>query len=643
MSVLEMQKISLASLPEHKQEILELLEKSEVMQITYGAATTDPRPLADIEHELTELKSAIRSLIALENKQQSFIEGFLSGKEEIKPQETIQTKDLSLVIEQLKDLENRVSNLKNLKTQLMLEKEKLLPWTQLEVPLNALCPTKNLAFICVSVKLKQLKELGSALNDSFRDSSIEIINKTKNLCYLAIICLTEDLKRIEHAANKFGTTIISLPQSTNTVKQELIRIQQLIKQTQTDINGCYRSAKKHLTHLRDLKISHDHYLGQKNLLLAGQLAINSDHTFMLQGWIKKKDLKTLKQKINPITKAFEIFEIEPDKDELAPIVIENPKAFSPFEMITKVYGTPKTHDLDPTLFLSFFFILFFGICLGDVGYGITLSLASVYFLKRYKLPKGGIHLFKLLFLGGIASMIAGVLTGSYLGYTPSQIPFPWLSSLQIIDPIKDPLTMLGFSLALGLIQIFFGMLLQLANKIRNKDYLSAVIDDGFWIFFLINLVAMLLSFMLFPQLTFIFKFNSILGAVLLVMTQGRHKHTYIEKFFSGVLSLYKVTGYMGDTLSYSRLLALGMSSAIIGAVINILAQMAGSGIPGFGFIVMLILLVIGHVFNLIISVLGAFVHSMRLQMVEFFSKFYEGGGKEFKPFKRSAEFTTIIN
>jgi V/A-type H+-transporting ATPase subunit I len=239
------------------------------------------------------------------------------------------------------------------------------------------------------------------------------------------------------------------------------------------------------------------------------------------------------------------------------------------------------------------------------------------------------------------------LTGSYLGFSPSEIPAALLPlkqlliSIQIVDPIKSPLVMLIFSLALGVVQILFGIFLQMLQKITKKQYVSAVIDEGLWMFFLGSLVFLIVSNALSLQTARIASYFSIGGAAALVLTQGRHKKNIIQKFLSGLLSLYKVSGYMGDTLSYSRLLALGMSTTIIGSVINILAGMIKGGVPILGFVLMIVILILGHLFNLVVGTLGAFVHTTRLQMVEFFTKFYEGGGREFRPYKRQAEYTII--
>jgi V/A-type H+-transporting ATPase subunit I len=405
-------------------------------------------------------------------------------------------------------------------------------------------------------------------------------------------------------------------------------------------------ALKLANNLLRVKMMHDIILEKKASLETEEKIFTSRHAFVLEGWIQKNDFVPVKNDLGGISDAVEIIKTDPKEGEIAPTIIRNQGILSPFELVTRIFALPRQTEIDPTPALSFFFILFFGICLGDFGYGIVLTLFSFYFLKRYKLPEGGKKLFLLLVMGGIASAIAGIATGSYFGYTPPEISaaVPQLkdlvSSAQIIDPVKDPLRMLFVSLGLGLIQIFLGKFLSLFQKILNGQYLEAIIDDAFWIFLLASLVLFAISSFIFPGMVVLSRNLSIVGAALLIISQGRNEKNIIKKALVGILSLYSVSAYLGDILSYSRLLALGMTSAIIGSVINILANMA-RGAPLIGGLLMFAILVFGHLFNLIISTLGAFVHSLRLQMVEFFGKFYEGGGKEFKPLRRAAEYTVL--
>jgi len=287
--------------------------------------------------------------------------------------------------------------------------------------------------------------------------------------------------------------------------------------------------------------------------------------------------------------------------------------------------------------------LFFAMCLSDVGYGIILAIISYYYLRTLTLSEGGKKLLTLLFWGGIATILVGILTGSYFGLDLNQLP-PLMGNalkrVQVIDPIKNPLNMLILSLLLGVIQNLFGVALAMYWKIREREYVSAILDHGLWIYFLLCLVFMIAASGLGSPLSGIFGKLSITGAVLLVLTQGRSEPTLLKKAIFGILSLYRTTGYLGDTLSYSRLLALMMTTSIIGMVINIIAGMT-KNIPVLGYVFMFLILLVGHTFNLVVSTLGAFIHSTRLQLVEFFGKFYEGSGKEFKPFRHETKYVII--
>jgi len=179
------------------------------------------------------------------------------------------------------------------------------------------------------------------------------------------------------------------------------------------------------------------------------------------------------------------------------------------------------------------------------------------------------------------------------------------------------------------------------ENMRNRRFVNAILDQGLWLYFLSSLVFLVVSKGLNLGVARVAIGMAIIGAIALVLTQGRGEKNPFKKIISGILSLYKTTGYLGDTLSYSRLLALGMTTSIIGMVINIIASIASKGIPVIGYILMFAILIFGHTFNLLVGILGAFIHSARLQLVEFFTKFYEGGGKEFKPYRYETKYITI--
>ncbi|MFH1576222.1 MAG: V-type ATP synthase subunit I [Candidatus Margulisiibacteriota bacterium] len=660
MSILETQKIHIVSLKQHKDKIMKCLRLHEVMDIQTmslnepGPKSEDQRAneeeISKLEYNLAEIKSAITFLESLIQRKKGLVESFAPQKEEISHPQFVQTCrgfDCAGVLAKCQAIEARLANLRNLSNEMQNDRDRLLPWQSLNLPLNELASSQRINIVLGVIKNKQLADLRSKLEQLTTATELQAVSSTKQESHLLLVYLTQFADQIDQLLSKIDFTPLSLPLSDKTPKEELARLRAVSQETNYEILEQLAEAKKLASQLDKLKYMYDLNLGHKTGLETKQKLADTVYAFVIEGWIKKNDCAKLKTELLEVAKELEIIPIAPAKDEKHPVVLKNPKVFSPFELITKIYGTPKYEEFDPSIPLSFFFALFFGICLGDFGYGLALAATSLYFLKRYRLPEGGQKLFRLLIFGGGVAVIVGMLTGSYLGFSPSEIPaglLPlknFLLSIQIIDPMKSPLTLLLFSLALGVIQILFGILLQLALRIRNKQYVSAILDDGLWFFFLSSLVFLIVaSALALPSAGLAGKL-SLAGAGLLVLTQGRHKKNIIQKFLSGLLSLYKVSGYMGDTLSYSRLLALGMSTTIIGSVINILANMVKGGPPVLGIILMIIILIVGHIFNMIIGTLGAFVHSTRLQMVEFFSKFYEGGGREFKPFKREAEYTVL--
>jgi V/A-type H+-transporting ATPase subunit I len=652
MAIVEMQKIHILSLKQHQEEILKQLQKHEVLDIQTmaEAETLGMEELGKHDLQLAEIKSAIAFLEGISKKKKSFIEGFIPPKEEIGEAELLQTCsefDCGQFLEKSKGIENELVSIKSLKNELQADIGKLIPWRSLAAPLNDLGCTPNTCIATGKIRTGKFEDFKYKFEKFTNAVEMVIARRTREETYLIIIYLTAETTALSDFLSKTEFEPISLPVSDNSPQQEILKLRSLLNKADIQLNEYLEEAQQLLRHLNKLKYLYDLILSNKATLEAQRKFINTRYTFVIEGWIKKSDSEKLRRELLKVSKEIEIFKIQPAEGEKPPVVLKNPGILSPFELITSIYGTPKSDELDPTGPLSFFFALFFGICLGDFGYGLVLALFAVYFLKKYKLSRGGIKLMRLLFLGGGVSALVGLLTGSYLGLSPAEIPAyllplkSFLTSVQIIDPIKNPLNMLVFSLALGVVQILFGIILQMVHKIMNKQITDALLDDGLWLFFLGSLVFLIVSNAVAAGTIQTASYLSIAGAVALVLTQGRHKKNIIQKFFSGLLSLYKVSGYMGDTLSYSRLLALGMSTTIIGSVINILAGMVKGGVPVLGIVLMIVLLIVGHIFNLIIGTLGAFVHSTRLQMVEFFSKFYEGGGREFRPFKREAEFTIL--
>lgn len=373
---------------------------------------------------------------------------------------------------------------------------------------------------------------------------------------------------------------------------------------------------------------YDHLTLQRDRLAVTDNFASTGQAVLITGWARAADVDRLEKELNQVSKTATLIATEPEEGEVFPVALKNSPLVEPFEAVTNLYSTPSHREIDPTPALAPFFFVFFGIALGDAGYGILLTLLSLFLLKKLQ-PKGmGEQLLKLLVLGGLATIGFGILSGGWFG---DLLPLPPLW----FNPVDDPMKMLIFSLILGVIHLYTGMGIQAYRSIKAGKVMDALFDQGFWYLFLTGL-----PLLAFPPLQGVGKVMALVGAAGLILTQGRNQKNVFMKLISGVGSLYDVTGYLSDVLSYSRLLALGLAGGVIAVAINTMGRMLASA-GAIGLVVMVLLLVGGHIFNLIISALGAFVHTSRLQYIEYFGKFFEGGGKAFTPFQIKTQYVDV--
>jgi V/A-type H+-transporting ATPase subunit I len=277
--------------------------------------------------------------------------------------------------------------------------------------------------------------------------------------------------------------------------------------------------------------------------------------------------------------------------------------------------------------MSIWYWLIFGMMMGDVGYGVVMVVLFALMIKKMR-PKGNaLRLFRVLMYSGVSTILWGILFGSYFGVSWNPI---------LMSPMEKPLDMLILSIVIGACHIISGLLVKAYRNFRDKQYLAIFVDQFSWIFILIGVGLFFL-----PWGKSIGLWLAIGGAGLIVLFAGRKNKNVLARIGSGLYSLYGITGYLGDILSYARILALMLSSSVIAMVMNMLAGMLQSN--AIGFILSLFVYLIGHVFNLAMGMLSAYIHDSRLQYIEFFNKFYEGGGIPFRPLTLQTSYVEMIH
>ena len=369
----------------------------------------------------------------------------------------------------------------------------------------------------------------------------------------------------------------------------------------------------------------------------------TENTFVLTGYIPEKFSAALEKEITGKFTASVTF-TDPFEDDDVPVMLENSGFSAPVEGITKMYAMPSKTDVDPTPIMSFFYYLFFGMMLSDAGYGLTMLIGTTIVLKKCKLEDSMYKTMKMFRNCGISTLIWGALFGSWFGDIVQVIGREFfhkeIGSIALwFEPMDDPIKLLLYSFGLGILHLFLGVAVSFKMSWDDGRKLDAVLDTV-PIYMIILGVAPLGASILTDVPGILKTIGTpvlIAGVVLLVLTSGRSSKSVFGKFFGGLYALYNTaTGWLSDILSYSRLLALGLATGSIAGVINLIGTMPENTV--FKAVLLVIVFIVGHSVNMAINLLGAYVHTDRLQFVELFSKFYTGGGREFEPLTVNTQY-----
>ena len=461
---------------------------------------------------------------------------------------------------------------------------------------------------------------------------------------LILTCLKEDGSQAEDALRKKGFAK-PLVTSDKTPEDALNEAKNERAAALTEAEELKDAIKAVAARRDELKFLHDDSLLEAGRLSSFQNAGEGERTFFLEGYVPKAKGESLKKKLED---KYTVNVILSEPEAEAPVLLQNNPFSTPTETVVESYGLPGKGELDPTTIMSFFYYFLFGMMLSDAGYGILMVIGCGIALKKF--PKMGSSMKKMLtmfFWCGLSTTIWGLLFGSFFGDAIDVIAHTFCgvpADKQVFKalwftPLNEPMRLLIYCFTFGLIHLFVGLGIKgylILKENRIKDFLGGVLG---WFLLVIGLLMILLPSDMYASiagapiplpawLVTIAKIMALAGALLLLFFAAWDKKMGL-RLAMGAYELYGVTGWLSDVLSYSRLLALGMATGVIASVINSMGSMMGGGV--FGAIIFVIVFLAGHTLNMAINLLGAYVHTNRLQFVEFFGKFYEAGGEAFEP------------
>ena len=635
MAIVKMKKATMIALQSEKKEIVNSLQKFGYLQIVnfeeqkeQGFEELQPdgdnEAVGRLETKLSQVKYSLDFLSKFSNAKKPLFAQKVQVDESKRKEYLKDEERLSRIYEICRSIDGKFTEIKSSETKLNSTIAQLKPWLPLKINLEDIGNTQNTSAMLGFIAGKYEEEFSTLIKAEDLQAYLEKVSTEKENSYFMIVYHQVCEERITQLLKQTGWTKVTFSEYLGTPGENIDRLMADKEELEKKRAELTAQAENMVPEIEFLEIMSDLLTIEKDKGSIVKEFAKTDKTFMLHGWVPEKYTEDMTSIMEGITDKYILKFEEPAEEDEVPLLLKNNKVVEPFELITEMYSVPNARGIDPNIFMAPFFILFFGLMVTDAAYGILLAAITGYVLKKYK-PEGGMKkIMGVLFYGGISTFVWGGIFGGWFGDLLGLQPW-WF------NPLDEPLKMLIFCLALGVIHLYTGYILQAYQNIRAGNVMDAIYDQVLWLMLLTGLMMLAV-----PSLATIGKYMAIIGALGTVIFAARSEKNIFKRFTSGVLALYGVSGFLGDVLSYSRLFALCLATGVIAQVFNAMGLMMGGSI--IGKIIMVAFLAFAHVFNTALGVLGAYVHTSRLQYVEFFGKFYEGEGNLFKPLRIKTKY-----
>ncbi|MDL2219113.1 V-type ATP synthase subunit I [Ruminococcaceae bacterium OttesenSCG-928-O06] len=671
MAILPMERIHLVAMKRDRKSILEMLQRRGAVEVSDIQNEDEVFTKADtattcglFEKNAETARSAMEILLKHTDIKKPSL-AFLHGREAI----SVETNDAFYEkrddvlrdAQRIVQLQRNIAEAKAEQLRLEAGLEALVPWMDLPVPQTFGGTRKTAVFIGTLEGEHNLEGVLAQLAEAAPDLAplhVEIVSGTKQQTSLLVMSLKKDATRAEDALRAIGFARPPAASHLAPAVQKQRLEEQMAEATKT-VADAEEEIRSYAGQWDDFRFLEDHMTMRAEKYGVIEKLAQSAHTFVLQGYIPAGDAPALQQELtDTFLCSVDLEDAGPTGDEV-PVKLKNNWFSEPTESVLEAYSMPGKGEIDPTSVMSIFYYVMFGLMFSDAGYGLIMAgVCGFCYLKfRKNLEPNWSKNIRMFFWCGISTIFWGVIFSSYFGDVVDVVSQTFFGHTVSIPPVwfypmEKPMLLLVFSLGIGTIHLTAGYIMKAVTCARQKDYSGILYDAVFPIAMWYPLILILLGSDMFVTIAgFKLTLPSIVTPICLavsgvaiigiVFTGGRESKNWGKRLLKGIYAVYNgISGWLSDTLSYSRLLALGLATGVIASVMNQLGALVGSGF--FGVVVFIIVFAVGQALNFGINVLGAYVHSNRLEYVEFFGKFYDGGGRKFSPFGIHTKHYKII-
>lgn len=642
MAIVKMKKLRVMAMAGQKEELLRQLLRLGCVEISEpDSKLADPawaallqRGTSHLVNKKSEIADVDTALAAIK-KYAQLKDGLFIKRRPISEKDFLDTGTADQAKEaaqKIGDLLRSLTQMQSDETRLQTRRAGLLPWKSLDMPLELEGTTYTRFRLGVCPGSTDIGQVKTELGASGAAAELYEISGDKQQKYLLLISLRADEEAALEVLRPHGFSVVTIPDTTGTAADNIARLDAQIaeneKQQSVAVDAIVKSAGA-----RDaLRLYADRLTAEAAEETNAERLMTDGTILFFEGWVPAEKLSKVEKLLTSMDCAWEASDPTEDENSQVPVLLKNNWLTRPLNMVTEMYSLPAYDNVDPNPLMAPFFILFYGIMMADMGYGLLMILASVLITRAYR-PKGTAgHLFALMGLCGVSTFIMGAITGGFFGDFLTQVVLLTTGKdfalPALFTPLDDTLMILVGAMCLGFVQIVTGMVISLVQKVKKGQVMDAVWEEITWFVVFAGIGLMVLgvtNIVLYVGLVMV-----VAGPVITGKGLGK-----ITGIFG---SLYNhVTGYFGDILSYSRLMALMLAGSVIAQVFNTLGAIPGN------IVVFIIISMAGNALNFALNLLGCYVHDLRLQCLEYFGKFYEDGGKPFRPLAVNTKFVDIQN